>query len=37
MKIQALLRAVYELIFTETAITEDGTIVRQTVARPGRG
>ena len=37
MKIHALLRGIYELIFTETAVLEDGTVVRQTVVRPARG
>ena len=37
MKIRTLLRVIYELIFTETAVLEDGTVVRQTVVRPARG
>ncbi len=37
MNIHALLRGIYELIFTETTVTEDGTVVRQTVVRPARG
>ncbi len=37
VRIYALLRGVYELIFTETAVAEDGTVVRQTVVRPARG
>ena len=37
MKIYALLRGIYELIFTESAVLEDGTVVRQTVVRPARG
>ncbi len=37
MKIYALLRDIYELIFTEPAVAEDGTVVRQTVVRPARG
>ena len=36
-KIYALLRGIYELMFTETAVLEDGTVVRQTVVRPARG
>ena len=37
MKIHTLLRGMYELIFTETAVLEDGTVVRQPVVRPARG
>ena len=37
VKMKALLRGIYELLFTELAIAEDGTLVRQTVVRPGRG
>ncbi len=37
MKIYALLRGIWELLFTEAAVSEDGTLVRQTVVRPGRG
>ena len=37
MKIYALLRGIYEPMFTETAVLEDGTVVRQTVVRPARG
>jgi hypothetical protein len=37
VKIFALLGTVWELLFTEAAVAEDGTIVRQTVIRPARG
>ena len=37
MKMKALLRSIYELLFIELAVAEDGTVVRQTVVRPTRG
>jgi hypothetical protein len=37
VKIYALLWGIYELMFTETAVLVDGTVVRQTVVRPARG
>ena len=37
MNIYALLRGIYELVFTEAAVADDGTVVRQTVVRPARG
>lgn len=37
MKLYALLGTLWELLFTEAAVAEDGSIVRQTVIRPARG
>ena len=37
VRIHELLWGIYELMFTETAVLEDGTVVRQTVVRPARG
>jgi hypothetical protein len=37
VKIYALLWDIYELMFTEMAVLEDGTVVRQTVVRPAHG
>ena len=37
VKLYALLGTLWELLFTEAAVAEDGTIVRQTVIRPARG
>ena len=37
MRFYALLGELWELLFTETAFAEDGSIVHQTVTRPARG
>jgi hypothetical protein len=37
MRLYALLGTLWELLFTEAAVAEDGTIVRQTVTRPAHG
>jgi hypothetical protein len=37
MRFYALLKGLWELLFTETAMAEDGSVVRRTVTRPARG
>jgi hypothetical protein len=34
VKLYALLENLYELLFTEATVAEDGTVGRQTVTRP---
>jgi hypothetical protein len=37
VRIYALVRGIYELLFTESAVAEDGTITRRVVTRPAHG
>ena len=37
VRLYALLENLYELLFTEAAMAEDGTVVRRTVTRPAQG
>jgi hypothetical protein len=37
VKLYALLGTLWELLFTEAAVAEDGTLVRRVVTRPSHG
>ena len=37
MRFYAFLEALWELLFTEAVVAEDGTVVRRTVTRPAHG